>query len=261
MSTLNKINLQIKGMHCGSCEVLIERNFRKIHCVKKVNVNHATGKAEIYYTKKPNIDELNNLIKEHGYTANFLENNNNSKGNNLTIKKDHLEIGAIFIILTGLYLILKQFDLLPKGLGISDNMSYGFIFLIGLVAAFSTCLAVTGGLLISIATKYNEQNPNLKNYEKFKPHIYFNIGRIISYTVLGGLTGLLGSLLNVSPKINGFLTIFASVIMIILGLQLLNIFPWLKNLQLKMPKFIAHKVYDATNKEEIEERSFINSCR
>jgi cation transport ATPase len=147
MSTLTKFNLEIKGMHCGSCEVLIERSFKKVNGVEKVIVNHSTGKAEIYSAKKPDINNLNNAIKEHGYSANYLEqSNNNIKSNNITIKRDHLEIGAIFIILVGIYLILKQFDLLPKGLGISNNMSYGFIFLVGLVAAFSTCLAVTGGL-------------------------------------------------------------------------------------------------------------------
>ncbi len=257
MSTLNKFVFEIKGMHCGSCEVLIERSFKKVNGVEKVNVDHATGRAEIYSAKKPEIMELNNAIKEHGYTAHYLELDNNIlKKNTITIKKDHIEIGAIFIILVGIYLVLKQFDLLPKGLGISNNMSYGFIFLIGLVAAFSTCLAVTGGLLISLSAKYNEQNPDLKNYEKFRPHIYFNLGRIISYTVLGGLTGLLGSLLTISPKINGFLTIIASAIMIILGFQLLNIFPWLKRFQLKMPKFIAHKVYDASNKKQHKSAHF-----
>ena len=257
MSTLNKFVLEIKGMHCGSCEVLIERSFKKVNGVEKVIVNHSTGKAEIYSAKKPDLNDLNNAIREHGYTAHYLEqSNNNVKKDSIAIKRDHLEIGAIFIILVGIYLVLKQFDLLPKGLSISNNMSYGFIFLIGLVAAFSTCLAVTGGLLISLATKYNEQNPNLKNYEKFRPHIYFNIGRIISYTILGGLTGLLGSLLTISPRINGFLTIIASAIMIILGFQLLNIFPWMHKFQFKMPKFIAHKVYDASDKKQHKSAPF-----
>jgi hypothetical protein len=44
------------------------------------------------------------------------------------------------------------------GLGVSDTMSYGLVFLIGLVASVSSCIAVTGGLLVAAAAKYNEAN-------------------------------------------------------------------------------------------------------
>jgi protein-disulfide isomerase len=37
--------------------------------------------------------------------------------------------------------------------------------------------------------------------------------------------------------------------MIVLGLQMLKLFPWLKQLQPKMPKFLAHKIHDLSDKE------------
>ncbi|HLG30316.1 MAG TPA: sulfite exporter TauE/SafE family protein, partial [Candidatus Brocadiales bacterium] len=125
---------------------------------------------------------------------------------------------------------------------------YFFVFGLGLVAALSTCLAVSGGLLLAISAKYNEQNPNLTGLQKFKPHIYFNAGRIASYTLLGGLIGVLGSVLVFSSIINGVLTIFVSLIMISLGFQMLGIFPWMNKITPKMPKFLAHKAYDSAGK-------------
>lgn len=238
-------------MHCASCEVLIERKLKKINGIEKVNVNHVNGKATIYFSQAPQLIDLQEAIKENGYSISLLNSRNpDSNVSESAIKKntrkDYIGIGATFLIIVAAYLILSQFDLLPKGLSISSNMSYGFVFMIGLVAAISSCIAVTGGLLLAVAGKYNELNPNLTGYQKFKPHVYFNIGRIISYTLLGGTIGALGSVLTVSTKTTGFLTIFVSFIMIILGFQLLNLFPWLRRFQPKMPKFLAHRIYNVS---------------
>ncbi len=247
---LKKVKLKIYGMHCASCEVLIERKFKKIAGVEKVNVDHTNGKAEIFCLREANLNELNNIVKEDGYrVSSWHQQEDALELPHQNIKKDYIQIGAIVLIIVALYLILKQFNLVPT-LGISDNMSYGFVFLIGLVAAMSTCLAVTGGLLLAVAAKYNERFPYLTGVQKLKPHLYFNIGRITSYTVLGGAVGALGSVLTFSPRATGFMTIAVSFIMIILGFQLLYLFPWMRRFQPKMPKFLAHKIHDLSGKDD-----------
>lgn len=247
---LKKLQLKIHGMHCANCEVLIERKFKKVAGVERANVNYANGKAEIFCSREPNLKELDNVVQTDGYrVSSWHQQEHTQELPRQNTKKDYIEIGAIFLIVIALYLILNQFDLVPKSFGISDNMSYGFIFLIGLVAATSTCIAVTGGLLLAVAGKYNERNPNLNGTQKFKPHIYFNLGRIVSYTVLGGAVGALGSLISFSARANGFLTILASVVMILLGFQLLKLFPWFKQFHPKMPKFLAHKIHDLSGKD------------
>ncbi|GEM_PF-44778 len=247
---LKKRVFKINGMHCASCEVLIERKFKKVHGVENVKVNHASGKAELYCSQEPRMADLQGAIKADGYGVSPWQDHGtiSQRPREITINKDHLHTGAIFLIVLGAYLILKKFDLVPK-LGISENMSYGFVFVIGLVAAMSTCLAVTGGLLLVVAAKYNERFPNLTGLQKFKPTLYFNIGRVVSYTVLGGAVGALGSVLTLSPRANGVLSIAASMVMIILGFQLLHLFPWTKRFQPKMPKFLAHKIHDMSGKD------------
>lgn len=246
--SLKKVQVNIKGMHCASCEVLIERKFKKVAGVEKVNVSHTDGVATLYCSRDPNINALQNSIAESGYSIALTTNQGtvNGNGEHVNTPKDYLQIGAIFLIVVAAYLVFNQLGLVPK-LGISDNMSYGFVFLIGLVAAMSTCLAVTGGLLMAVAAKYNEQNPHLDGWQKFKPTLYFNIGRVASYTVLGGLVGALGSALTLSPRVNGIVMVAASAVMIILGLQLLKLFPWLSRFQPKMPKFLGHKIHDLSD--------------
>ena len=110
---------------------------------------------------------------------------------------------VIAFIIVAAYTVLKQTNFLPDTLGVTDNMSYGFIFVLGLVAATSTCLAVAGGLLLAVANKHAEKYPHATGWQKFKPHIYFNIGRVAGYTILGALVGALGSFLTLSPTVTG----------------------------------------------------------
>ncbi len=230
-------------MHCASCEVLIERKLKQVPGVERVYVNYTNGGAEILCSSNPDLRELESKIKADGYTLSWAADNKNSARKNGV--EDYLEMIMIFLFIVSLYLVFSGLHLIPD-LGITPGMSYGFVFLIGLVAATSSCIAVTGGLLLAVAAKYNEAHPNLTGTQKFKPHVFFNAGRIVSYTVLGGLVGSLGSALSLSIKATGFLTILASLVMILFGLQILKIFPGLSRFQPKMPKFIAHKIHEAS---------------
>ena len=250
---LKKVKLNISGMHCASCEVTIERKFKTINGVEKVNVNYVTSKAELLCHQYPNIDALKASVKDDGYIVR-LWNETAGMGEvpvlHCNTKRDYIEIGAIFLIIVAVYLILKQWDLVPD-IGVTSRMSYGFVFLIGLVAAFSTCIAVTGGLLLAVAGKYNERYPTLTKAERFRPHIYFNIGRVVSYTVLGGVVGGIGSAITLSPHVTGVVMVAVSIVMLILGFQLLHLFPWMKRLQPRMPKFIAHRIHNLADNNKL----------
>lgn len=155
--------------------------------------------------------------------------------------RDYVEIAAVFLILAATYFVLRQIDVLPSGFTISEQISYGLIFLVGLAASVSTCAAVTGGLLLAIAAKFNEANAHLSRAEKFRPHIYFNAGRILSYTILGAAIGALGMSLDLSSTANGVLMLVASAVMVGIGLQMLGLLPlgWLR---LKLPAAFSQKV-------------------
>jgi len=163
--------------------------------------------------------------------------------------RDYAEIGAAFVILAGIVLALDRLDLLPQHLALSDKMSYGLVFAIGLVASISSCMAVTGGLLVAVAAKYNDLSGNLTNLQRLKPHLYFNVGRIASYTLFGGAVGVLGSTLTLTPEVNGILTILASAVMILLGLQMLRLFPALARFMPTMPKAFSHRIHDLAENE------------
>jgi sulfite exporter TauE/SafE/copper chaperone CopZ len=244
------LHLKIEGMHCANCEVLIERRLTKIAGVRRVKASHVAGTAEINCHGHLELAVLESAIADDGYTVSHLAEVKTSSGSvGKNSDRNFLEAAAAFAILAGLYLGLAQFDLLPQNLAVPDEISYGLALVIGLVASVSSCIAVTGGLLVAVAAKYNDATSGLSAAQRFRPHIFFNAGRVISYTVLGGAIGALGSTFTMSAEASGTLMIFASVIMIVLGLQMLNLFPWLKRLQPRMPKFLAHRIHDLSEKD------------
>lgn len=247
-------------MNCQSCEVLIERKFKRVPGVQKVSVDYRTGKAEIVSTEMPRLHDYQEALEGEQYTVtpygtkadmpNKKELRRAQAMQKAELKQERMQSAAMILLLFGLYYFLRQAGLLSGrfDLGILQSMSYGYIFLIGLAAAVSTCIAVTGGLLLSVAAKYQELYPNLSGINKFKPHVYFNIGRMVSYTVLGGLVGLLGSAMTLSTKGTGWLSIAAAVFMILMAANMLKL-PGATRLNfLRMPKFLSHKIHDASGK-------------
>jgi len=211
---LQKVEFKIHGMHCASCEVLIERKFKKISGVEKIRVSHHNGKAELFCSTDPNIHELDSMVKGDGYRVSSWQNHHlvSHPEVHKNTRKDYFQMGGIFLVIVSAYYILRQLDLVPT-IAISEHMSYGVVFLIGLFAAVSTCIAVVGGLLLAVAEKFNESHPELSGIQKFRPHIYFNAGRIVGYSGFGAAVGGLGSVITLSPQINGYLTILVSIVM------------------------------------------------
>ncbi len=253
---MEKLTLNVEGLTCASCEVLLERKLKQVPGVEKVRASKAKDQVTVSCSEEVDLPQLQQAIQDKGYSLMIADDSSSWLKTKLVTKDKSrwAEIGSVLVIMIGAYVLLSQLDVLPQGLSVTENMSYGFVFLIGLVAATSTCLAVSGGLLLAIVTKYQRDQVNLTTVQKFKPHLFFNVGRIISYTLFGGIIGLLGSMFTLSSGITGMVTIIASILMIIVGLQLLHIFPWLDRVQVKMPKFIAHKLYGAS----AEKKTFNN---
>ncbi len=57
----------------------------------------------------------------------------------------------------------------------------------------------------------------------------------MSYTVLGGIVGALGSVFSLSTTLKGAMPAVAGVFMLFIGLKTLGIFPWLSRLRLRLP--------------------------
>lgn len=243
---MKKTEIDIKGMHCKSCEMLIEEELLKIPGVKKACVNQKKGKAEIYYKGILTYNEVDEAVQEAGYalgkdTKPFFSQNPQD------YKEVAIAILVIFIIGTLSYLnSWFQFEFS----GLSDYTSLPIVFLIGITAGISTCMALVGGLVLGTSARFAEKHPLATPLEKFKPHMYFNIGRISSFFILGGLIGYLGSFFRFSSGTLGFLIVLVGIVMLFLGLQLTQLFPRLSSMSFTLPKGLSNLLGIKTHNEK-----------
>lgn len=225
--------IHIKGMHCRSCEMLIEDELKKIPGVKKVSVNHQTGIAKVGC--KCELDER--VVAQAVATAGYEVGQDGKIRFFSRNHKDYFDLGIAFFVTVVVVLVAKQLGIFNLGKSISGNYSsLPIVFLVGLTAGVSTCMALVGGLVLGAAASFSAKNPQATGLEKFKPHLFFNLGRIASYFVLGGVIGFAGSIFQLSTSVLGTLTVAVGLVMLLLGGQLIDIFPILKKISFTLPK-------------------------
>lgn len=220
---MTSLTLHVAGMHCPNCETFLERRLAEVPGVASARASLRGGTVTVEHDGSVTPDALRAVLTGEDYT---LHADKPAKaGLHAADHQDFALIAFALLLLTSFYILLRGMGLLPDTFGVPDNLGYGLAFIIGLVASISTCMAVAGGLLLAVAARYNETHPGLTPGQQMVPHLYFNAGRVISYTGLGALIGYLGASLSLSPALNAVLVLLASVVMVVLGLQMLKLVP------------------------------------
>jgi sulfite exporter TauE/SafE len=75
----------------------------------------------------------------------------------------------------------------------------------------------------------------------------FQGGRIVAFFILGGVIGAIGSAFTLGTNGTFVLSLAIAIVMVILGINLLDVFPWAKRLQPSMPKFISKRAHGISN--------------
>ncbi len=132
---------------------------------------------------------------------------------------------AMLAVVMTAAVLLKETGIFSLSASVSGATSLVSIALIGVVAASSTCLAVVGGLLLSISAKWTELHQPETHFQKLRPLLLFNAGRLLGYFVLGGLIGLLGTALLPSVTVSGWFTVILAMVMLLLGVNILQLVP------------------------------------
>ncbi|OGG15357.1 hypothetical protein A3D77_07490 [Candidatus Gottesmanbacteria bacterium RIFCSPHIGHO2_02_FULL_39_11] len=246
----------IQGMHCRSCELLIEDELKDIPGVKKVTVSQRKKCAELYHENYLNDGTIIQSVERAGYQVGYEEEKPLFSKN----INDYKDIIISVIVLSFLFILVDIFGL-NKLFSTSISRPSGLIpiFLIGITAGLSTCMALVGGLVLGVSARFSEKNPNASVYEKFKPHLFFNFGRITSYVILGGVIGLIGSFFQLSGFGLGLLTLGVALVMLMLGLQLTGLFPRISNAHFTLPTGISKAlgIKEQQNKEYSHKNAFI----
>ncbi len=140
---------------------------------------------------------------------------------------------------------------MAAGLPIGElRMDLMIAFITGLTTGGLGCIAVQGGLLTSSLAYQMEQDIRAHSQTsgtKFKPHIaqpivLFLFAKLVAYTILGGLFGALGSVLQLTPAISAALYIAIGIFMLGNGLRMLNVHPIFRYFVLEPPSFLTRYI-------------------
>jgi len=219
-------------MHCPACALYIEDEARHIEGVIAAHVNlHKTTLHIEAHDSLPAVTMMSILaqrIKGRGYSLHETPH-----GKSKTWGDFLYAIPIAFMILLGIVFLQKigLVNFITAG-----TVNYPAAFMIGLVASVSTCLAVVGGLLLSVSASYEKASHTLV------PQIAFHSGRLISFFLLGGVIGLIGSAFTLNITMTVMLSVFVGIVMVILGINLIDVFPWARKLQFHTPHIILRHV-------------------
>lgn len=231
--SLKKKIVYISGMTCVSCEVIIKDELENITSIKNVDICHKTNKAEIEYLDQINIQNIKKVIEKLGYE--LSETPFATKKIKPTKKEWLIALVALFILYKGYTWIQKSGLLNSLDTG-GDTIGYGAAFIIGVVASISTCLTIIGAVVISFGTKYQSQGSKFER--TIKPHLLFHLGRVGTFFILGGILGLIGSVIKISPITMAWFSILIAIILIWLGLNITGLAPSITTMGIHMPKGI-----------------------
>ena len=246
MEKFERKTLQIEGMTCVGCENRIETKLRKTGGIISAKASYSTNTVRVtYHDDVISLREIKRAIESLDYKVKGNSNTPSVKGDKTVSTKEKLiDILTIFVILYILYMIANKFGLLnvfnvfPEA---KAGMSFGVLFVIGILTSVH-CVAMCGGINLSQCIPQKAENTGEGVINNVMPSILYNAGRVVSYTIIGGVVGALGSVVSFSGPAKGIVAIGASIFMVIMGINMLNIFPGLRRFNPRMPKIFARLI-------------------
>lgn len=238
---------ELEGMTCNSCEIKIENQVKKLKGILDAKASLEKNTLEVCYDiKTVGINEIAEVVEKLGYKV-LACNNTNNGGRKSKIDLKTIKQLVIIAVVVGIFnfIISKTvgYDFIPR---IDNTMGYSILFVIGLMSSIH-CIAMCGGINLSQCIGYTSNSDS--RFARLKPSFLYNLGRVISYSIIGGIVGTLGSVISFSGMAGGFVSVLAGTFMVIMGLNIINIFPTLRKLNPRLPKTLGNRVYNLRGKK------------
>lgn len=228
---IKKIALRVSGMTCGHCEKRITEAVKRLKGIRSVAASFPKKRVEIAYDMdKVTESAIRAAIEQEGYRVLVSDNKKQPLG----------KVAPVFLIVLALYFIVRYafgFDFINLIPRIDSTVSLLALFVTGLFTSVH-CIAMCGGINLSQSVGTSEGAEG-----RFRKPLLYNLGRVISYTVVGGIVGGLGSVLFVSQTVKGVIMLIAAVFMILMSLSMLGWLPWW--LVPRLPKGLTKKANQA----------------
>ncbi len=166
-------------------------------------------------------------------------NEENKPENMKTIEnvKQGKKTWGIFATLFIVVLVIILFYLIKPSIpelklpDVGEKTSLVLLFTAGILTGFH-CIAMCGGFVVSYTAKNLE-----KGHKGFKQHLVYGGSKVVSYTVMGAVFGLIGGVIAFSAGLRGWVAILAGVFMIFYSLSMFGL-KFFRKLQFN-PQFLS----------------------
>lgn len=111
-----------------------------------------------------------------------------------------------------------------------DLWAIGGFFFAALLAAFGHCAGMCGGIVLAYCSRFANYNSEKNSKDSIESkrekvpllaHIFYNFGRIFTYSLLGAIFAALGSFAAPSAPLRGVLFAFCAAFMFLAGVSLI----------------------------------------
>jgi sulfite exporter TauE/SafE/copper chaperone CopZ len=236
-SNIKRMEFLADGMHCGSCEKIIKRQIMKVDGVVDAGIDYASQEGWVKFdSTKTDIDAILDSVEEKDYTCKIIEKRAAGAPRpgfiSRNLKPAVLTLGLL-VVLFGAYTLFESYfgtGLMPE---LGQTASLVLLFTVGLLTGFH-CIGMCGGFVVSYASKdtIDDEDGHRRKSLHIGSHAKYGAGKMLSYTAIGALFGLIGSIFVFTPVMRGFAAIIAGAFLIIFGINMLNIFPALRRVRL-----------------------------
>jgi len=197
--------------------------------VEQLSADYSSGSVNIRFDDdKISLEEIQQVIEASGYP--IVSQEPNGKPLWLKLLLALVAVILIVVVMIGARKLSHQLTL-PD---LNTHLSDGMIFLVGLITGLH-CIGMCGGFVISYSAKDTEQQQS-----SGLSHFLYGLGKTLSYAMFGALFGWLGSIISITPFMQGITNLAAGGFLILFGLNMLNIFTVLKHIRIKQPKTLAN---------------------
>lgn len=230
---LVKKTIAVRGMFCTNCEKRITKALNGLSGVAEASADFQKGTATVSYDPSE-------------VTEKMLEDAIRAEGYEIKTGAD-IQAVSVLVILMALYVIASHlgwtniFNIFPR---VETEVSLGMLFVIGLLTSVH-CIAMCGGINLTQSTLSAAQKMTGRHSLSFSNALY-NLGRVISYTVIGGLAGGLGKILSPGGMFKGVVAVIAGILMIIMALNMLGVFIPLRKLNIHLPDRLYGRLVSAS---------------
>lgn len=210
-----RLYIRIDGMYCRHCYDTVTLALKALDGVSDVSFRQNV--AVIEGDALPDVDMIVSAVRNAGYETDEAHiAPDRRRVSNGARWYEVLAIAAAIVLIVFIIdrsLGYNVFNAIPA---ISGTVSYGMLFVTGLLTGIH-CMSMCGAIGI-YASKDDGSARSMK-----KPLLY-NLGRVISYTLIGGAVGAIGSVFSLSNTVRGVIILFAAVCMLLMSLSMLGLF-------------------------------------